>query len=108
MQTSRSDDVYHQVDAEKVSVEDRMQYVMLSLQQKKFATFAELFADLPAKIVAVVTFVALLELARTRWVAIEQTQLFSELRIYRGDAFDSWSFPGKTEIHKKMESEVMA
>ncbi len=106
--TSHSDETYHQVEAEKVSVEDRMQYIMLSLQQRKFATFAELFADLPAKIVAVVTFVALLELARTRRVAIEQTRLFSELRIYRGDAFDTWSPPGETETHPEMESEVVA
>ena len=84
---SRRSEVVHQVDTEEVSIEDRITYVMALLRQREFATFPELFEDIPKRIIAIVTFIALLELSRTRRVAIHQAIPFSEVRIYRGEMF---------------------
>ena len=83
------DESFHRVVPVEVTVEERMQYVMAVLKNAEYATFARLFADLPRKIVAVVTFMALLELARNRRVTVAQLQPYSELRVYRGERFDA-------------------
>jgi chromatin segregation and condensation protein Rec8/ScpA/Scc1 (kleisin family) len=62
---------------------------MQSLSNQEFATFSQLFSDIPRKIVAVVTFLALLELSRARRVVLAQSQPFAQLRVYRGDRFAS-------------------
>ncbi|NOY88032.1 MAG: segregation/condensation protein A [FCB group bacterium] len=84
---SNHDHTYHEVDSEKVTVEDRIQYIQLYLANKEFATFQELFSDIPLKVVAVVTFLAMLELAFAQNIVIHQSKPFSELRIYRGEKF---------------------
>jgi len=80
----------HEVNAQEVSIEDRIRYVMAVLREKEFATFSDLFADMPRKIVAVVTFIAVLELARTRRIRIFQSRPYAEIRVYRGEKFDSF------------------
>lgn len=79
----------HQVAGQEVTVEDRMRSVLLRLRDVEFATFLDLFADVPNKLVAVVTFIALLELVRAQRVTIQQSRPFSELRIYRAGRFDA-------------------
>ena len=97
---ARRDESFHEVGVEDVSVEDRMEVVMRILQDKEHATFPEVLTDVTRRIVAVVTFVALLELARARRITMSQSRPFGELRIYRGrrfaapqDAVDLISFP---------------
>lgn len=87
--TSRKDELVHEVEVEEVSIEERMTSVLNYLKTNEHATFPELFVDIPKKIIAVVTFIALLELARSRRIAIYQSMPFSELRIYRGEMFDA-------------------
>jgi segregation and condensation protein A len=99
---ARCDEAFHEVDAEEVSVVDRMRHIMQLLRTREFSTFQELFADAPARIVAVVTFIALLELARTRRVMMEQSRPFAELRVYRGQAFPA----GQGEIERFEYTEV--
>ena len=62
---------------------------MVYLQARDLATFVELFTDQPTKIVAIVTFIALLELVRSRRVALSQSIPFGELRVYRGTRFSA-------------------
>ena len=81
--------VFHEVVAQRVTIEERMMYVVQMLRERKSATFMDLFADRPHKIVAVVTLVALLELARTRRIRLFQAVPFSEIRIYPGEAIDA-------------------
>lgn len=85
--SAKRDESFHEVGAEEASIEDRMKVVLEYLAERQFATFRELFADIPHKVVAVVTFIALLELARTRRLRLMQSFPFTELRIYRGDHF---------------------
>ncbi len=87
--SKKSEESYHEVDVDDISIEDRIEFVLRYLREKEFATFKDLFADTPRKIVAVITFIALLELSRSRRIAIYQSLPFSELRVYRGDMFSS-------------------
>jgi segregation and condensation protein A len=80
---------FHEIAAEEVTIEDRITFIMQLLRQREFALFPELFADMPVKLVAIVTFIALLELARARRVTIQQSKPFAELRVYRGENFES-------------------
>ncbi len=84
----RTEEIVHHVDVEEISIEDRIQYVMNYLSANEFATFIDLFNDMPKKIVAVVTFIAILELTRSRRITIRQSFPFEELRVYRGEDFD--------------------
>lgn len=86
---NRPEENIHQVQTFEVTIEDRIGWVIKFLQGREYATFHELFADTPRRIVAVVTFIALLELVRTRRIAVDQSEAFRELRIYRGDQFDA-------------------
>jgi chromatin segregation and condensation protein Rec8/ScpA/Scc1 (kleisin family) len=63
------------------------------LANRQYATFRELFSDIPRKFVAIVTFIAMLELARTRRIRIMQSFPFAELRVYRGEYFESGAEP---------------
>ncbi|TET94736.1 MAG: hypothetical protein E3J26_04025 [Candidatus Zixiibacteriota bacterium] len=107
MSTQR-DEVFHEVSTEEVSVQDRIRHIMHQLREKEFSTFNELFADLPVKVVAVVTFIALLELARTRRVAIDQSRPFAELRVYRGKTFETGQQAVELLDYSEIENEVMA
>lgn len=84
---ARREESFHEVVPEDFTVEERMEYIMQSLSNEGFATFTQLFSDIPRKIVAVVTFIALLELTRARRVKLAQSQPFAQLRVYRGDRF---------------------
>ncbi len=86
---NRPEENVHQVQTFEVTIEDRIGWVIKFLQGREYATFQDLFADVPRRIVAVVTFIALLELVRTRRIAVDQSEPFRELRIYRGDQFDA-------------------
>ncbi|RME30130.1 MAG: segregation/condensation protein A [Candidatus Zixiibacteriota bacterium] len=86
---ARHEELVHHVENEPVSIEERIEAVMRVLRERESATFIELFTDAPLRIVAVVTFIALLELARSHRIAIRQAAPFTELRVYRGEAFDA-------------------
>ena len=91
----------HEVGSQRVTIEDRMQVVLDLLGQREFATLSDLFSDRPEKLVAVVTFIALLELARLRRVRLFQAVPFSEVRVYLGDGLGS-------KINRLDESEQSA
>lgn len=84
----RHEETVHEVNVEEIAIEDRIAEIFTRLQSIEYTTFIELFNDVPRKIVAIVTFIALLELVRTRRVRIRQANPFSELRVYRGERFD--------------------
>ncbi|UCG60710.1 MAG: segregation/condensation protein A [Candidatus Zixiibacteriota bacterium] len=88
MKTKREAGI-HEVRPQEVHIEDRIKHVLLILKNVEYATFEDLFADVPTKIVAVVTFIALLELVRSRRVTLYQSLPFAEVRVYRGEEFDA-------------------
>ncbi|MEW6411637.1 MAG: segregation/condensation protein A [Candidatus Zixiibacteriota bacterium] len=87
--TTKKVETIHQVVTQEVHIEDRIRYVVNYLKSVEFATFQQLFTDIPTKIAAVVTFIALLELVRSRRIAVYQSVPFAELRVYRGPEFSA-------------------
>ncbi len=83
----RPEERLHEVDIEEVSIIDRAAFVMQVLSTTDSARFEEMYADAPRTIVAVVAFIALLELARARRVSLRQALPFDELRVFRGQRF---------------------
>lgn len=77
----------HEVVPEEISIEERMAVVERLLGQQEFVTFLELFADAPRRIIAIVTFIAILEMARTRRIRLQQSRPFAEILVGRGERF---------------------
>lgn len=71
----------YDIDYTQVSLEDRALHIRSLLAQKGEIEFAELFSDLPVRLVMVVTFLALLELAKRGEICIFQSGPFGELWI---------------------------
>ncbi len=105
---SQQEETVHEVDQVEISVEERMAFVMAALQTAEFASFRQLFADMPKRIVAVVTFIALLELARARRISIAQSSPFAELRVYRGDRYLAEQSGVDLVDHREREQEIVA
>ena len=105
--TRRHDDPEHRVTPEGVSIDERMEIIIATVLQKEFSTFSELFSDLPTRLVAVVTFVALLELARGRRIKIQQAKPYSEIRIYAGDRIHQPFSEIRTEEDSQLESKAI-
>ena len=72
---------HHHITREALSVREYMTIVLRKLRNRRFAEFQELFADDASVPVAVVTFVALLELARESLVEITQAQAYAPIYV---------------------------
>jgi segregation and condensation protein A len=68
---------------EDITVEDRVKVILAILGEQEFATFEDLFADVRLKIIAIVTFMAILEMVRLHRITVRQAAPFSEIRVYR-------------------------
>jgi segregation and condensation protein A len=79
------EDEHYLVDHQDLTIEDRIEVIQALLEKKEFATFDELFADIKVKLVAILTFLAVLEMVRLHRIVVRQSVVFSELRIYRPD-----------------------
>ena len=66
-----------------ISLEEKIQELQSLLQKKIERAFSELVAGVKEKVEIIVSFLALLELARQKLVAFDQKGLFGEIRIRR-------------------------
>jgi segregation and condensation protein A len=72
---------HHQVRREELSVREYMTMILRTLQTRRFAEFQDLFDAQKGVPVAVVTFVAMLELARETLVQITQAEPFAPIYV---------------------------
>jgi len=72
---------HHTITREQLSVREHMSIVLRRLQGRKFATFEELFDTQRGPQVLVVTFIALLELARERLLEVTQAEAFAPIYV---------------------------
>ena len=72
---------HHQVHREELSVREHMTIILRTLQTRRFAEFQDLFDVAKGVPVAVVTFVAMLELARETLVQITQAEPFAPIYV---------------------------
>ena len=77
---------FHEVEAENVSLEQRIEHILNCLKSKDGIIFEELFLDNPIRLVLVVTFIAILELVRLKEIKIRQADNFAQIRVYRNHA----------------------
>lgn len=81
MESFKEDDSYF-VEHAKITIEDRVNVICKLLTDNESATFVELFADVRVKIIAILTFLAILEMVRNQRLAVRQAVAFSEIRVY--------------------------
>jgi segregation and condensation protein A len=72
---------HHKITREELSVREYMSQVLRALQGRKFVEFEELFNPAKGGAVLVVTFIALLELAKETLVEIVQAEAFAPIYV---------------------------
>jgi segregation and condensation protein A len=72
---------HHTITREELSVREHMSIVLKRLQGRRFATFEELFDVSRGPQVLVVTFIAMLELAREHLLQITQAEAFAPIYV---------------------------
>lgn len=76
------EEVFHRVQIEEVSLDQRMDHILNYLKNRERAEFAELFVDDPIRLVMVVTFIAILELMKSGKVKVVQRRSYSKIWVY--------------------------
>ena len=72
---------HHHITREQLSVREHMSIVLKSLQGRRFAMFEDLFDVSRGPQVLVVTFIAMLELARERLLEVTQAEAFAPIYV---------------------------
>ena len=72
---------HHHITREQLSVREHMSIVLRSLQGRRFAMFEDLFDVSRGPQVLVVTFIAMLELARERLLEVTQAEAFAPIYV---------------------------
>ena len=72
---------HHRISREQLSVREHMSIVLRSLQGRKFVEFQDLFDPTRGQPVLVVTFIAMLELARERLLEVTQAEAFAPIYV---------------------------
>ncbi len=72
---------HHTITREQLSVREHMSIVLRALQGRRFAMFEDLFDTARGPQVLVVTFIALLELARERLLEVTQAEAFAPIYV---------------------------
>jgi segregation and condensation protein A len=70
-----------EIDVEKISLAERMNDIMDSLNDKKNMTFFELMGECGSRRILIYTFLAILELMRQRMIRIYQASPFGVIRV---------------------------
>ncbi len=72
---------HHHIGRAQLSVREHMSLVLRKLQGRRFALFEDLFETSRGVAVVVVTFIALLELARERLLEVTQAEAFAPIYV---------------------------
>jgi segregation and condensation protein A len=72
---------HHKITREELSVREHMSMVLKKLQGRRFVEFEELFDAAKGTPVLVVTFIALLELAKETLIEITQAEVFAPIYV---------------------------
>ena len=72
---------HHKISREQLSVREHMSIVLRTLQGRRFVEFQDLFDPTRGQPVLVVTFIAMLELARERLLEVTQAEAFAPIYV---------------------------
>ena len=73
---------------DEILVSDRIEYIANLLKEKEYILFMEIFTTRPNRPEIIASFLAILEMAKTRFAKILQHRVFGEIRIYRNFSSD--------------------
>ncbi len=76
---------YHEVKMIDVTIEHQTEYILQKISGQTMILFSELINEIKEKIVIVVTFLALLEMIRTKIIVVRQSSAFEDIRIKKAD-----------------------
>jgi len=68
---------------DEILVSDRIEHITELLKEKEVILFTDIFSKKPTKAEVIATFLAMLEMSKTRMVRIQQHRVFGEIRILR-------------------------
>lgn len=71
----------HQVKMLKVTIEDQVKFLISQIGGKKHILFSDLHKKFKNKITLIVTFMAILDLMRLRFLTAKQTKAFEDIRL---------------------------
>jgi chromatin segregation and condensation protein Rec8/ScpA/Scc1 (kleisin family) len=80
---SRGHETVHHVELDYVTIEDRQQFISNYLARNGRALFEDLLGDDPHPMLAVVTFMALMEMIKTDEVVFRQGEVLGPIWVYR-------------------------
>jgi len=80
----------HTIEVDKVTIEDRQQYIESHLAQRGRAMFQELLGKEISPMMTVVTFIAFLELTKTEAIIFRQSEINGPLWLYRKKQSDDF------------------
>jgi segregation and condensation protein A len=72
---------HHKISREELSVREHMSFILRSLQGRKFVEFEDLFDPAKGMSVLVVTFIAMLELAKETLIEVTQAEAFAPIYV---------------------------
>lgn len=78
----------HIIEMENYTIEDRIESIITMLKDNGQVLFAHLFPEAPSRAYLVISFMALLELAKMKMIQIKQNDLFSEIKLCRNKDFE--------------------
>jgi segregation and condensation protein A len=88
---------------DEILVSDRIEYIISLLKEKDFIIFSEIFRSAPRRAEVVATFLATLEMTKTKIIKILQHRVFGDIRIVR--AFSSDQISGEEPEAKPVQQE---
>ncbi|MBN1688645.1 MAG: segregation/condensation protein A [Candidatus Omnitrophica bacterium] len=71
----------HEIYEEQVSIEERVRDIQIMLTQKKTILFSELFPETWTRNYLIATFLALLEIVRTKYAKVRQKEKYGEITL---------------------------
>jgi segregation and condensation protein A len=72
---------HHKIAQEELSVREHMSFVLKKLQGRKFVEFSDLFDAQQGVSVLVVTFIAVLELAKETLIEVTQAEVYAPIYV---------------------------
>jgi segregation and condensation protein A len=76
----------HEIVRLNVTIDEQIEYILDYFSRRSEATFSELVKEMTEKIRVVVTFIALLEVIRSKQVLVRQSEPFGDVSIMRNVA----------------------
>jgi len=81
LKNASEEDAFHEIELTNVNLQERITYLYDFLKTNRTVRFNEVFKPGTAKIVLVVTFIAMLELIKTQKITVGQSDSFGEILL---------------------------